>query len=751
MSLPSINKIAEILGGDVSGAQAMVPGPGHSTEDRSLSIKLDDDAPEGFIVHSFAGDDPIACRDYVRKKLGLPEFGPKKKKSDGGTRPFSPVVAEYVYRLADGTPYLRVQRTEAKGFYQSHWDGKEWIKGKPKGAKIPYRLPELIAAAPTTPIYICEGEKDCDALAAISLLATSNSEGADNGSGGKWTADLNQYFKDRIVYIVPDNDAQGRKHAQHVARNLYPEAKSVQIVELPDLEYKGDVSDYLRSDRAGVRLSMLAKAAPLWEPRDPAGGVAGDEALILELAGLSLLEYARRRKCAADEMGIGVGELDMIVAKVRGAGKGGVDGSGRKKQADILIELSAQADELFHAPDGTGYATIPVDDHRETWPIRSKGFRRWLARGFFTETSSAPNSEALQSALNVIEARAHFDGPQRLVHVRVGAHEGRLYLDLADARWRAVEITSTGWRIIDNPPVRFRRAAGMLPLPEPVHGGKIGELRSFLNVKNGKGDEDVENDKDDKDDNDKGGDKDFVLAVSFILAALRDRGPYPLLDLFGEHGAAKSTFTAVLRKLIDPNSAALRALPREDRDLFIAASNAHLLAFDNVSKMPDWISDTLCRLATGGGFATRQLYSDQDEALFDAMRPIILNGIEDIIGRPDLADRSIFLNLTNIPDDKRKAEAVFWKDFDNAHPRILGALLDGVARGLRELPNTKLDKLPRMADFALWASACEEAFWDAGTFAKAYQLNRDDAVHTVIEADLVATAVQIFDSRAGRS
>ena len=403
----------------------------------------------------------------------------------------------------------------------------------------------------------------------------------------------------------------------------------------------------------------------------------------------------------------------------------------KEKAADILIRLSEGSDELFHAPDGTGYAIIPVGDHLETWPVRSKGFKRWLAREFFNETASAPNSDAIQSALNVIEARAHFDGKQRAVCVRVGASDGRLYLDLADMRWRAVEISSSGWRIIDRPPVIFRRAAGMLPLPEPVAGGSIEDLRAFLNVRRDK-------------EADSKADKDFVLTVSFILAALRDRGPYPVLCLAGEHGSAKSTLTAVLRKLIDPNSAPLRALPREDRDLFIAASNAHLLAFDNISTLPGWISDTLCRLATGGGFATRQLYSDQDEQLFDAMRPVVLNGIEDIVGRPDLADRSIFLSLENIAEDKRKPELAFWADFERAHPRILGALLDGVAHGLKKLPSTRLNATPRMADFALWATACETMFWEAGTFAGAYRDNRAEAVVTVIEAALVATAVQSF-------
>ena len=147
--------------------------------------------------------------------------------------------------------------------------------------------------------------------------------------------------------------------------------------------------------------------------------------------------------------------------------KSGDTGGRGPTQADILIEL-AQAAELFHTPDGTGFADLDINGHRETWPIRSKGFRRWLARGFFEATQGAPSSEALQSALNVIEAKAHFDAPERAVHVRVGGLDGRLYLDLGDETWRAVEIDATGWRVIDNPPVRFRRAAGMQPLPVPV-------------------------------------------------------------------------------------------------------------------------------------------------------------------------------------------------------------------------------------------------------------------------------------------
>jgi hypothetical protein len=285
--------------------------------------------------------------------------------------------------------------------------------------------------------------------------------------------------------------------------------------------------------------------------------------------------------------------------------------------------------------------------------------------------AGAPSSEALQSALNVIEAKAHFDAPERQVHIRVGGLDGRLYLDLCDTTWRAVEIGSTGWRVIDNPPVRFRRAAGMQPLPMPVPGGSIELLRSFLNVQT---------------------DTDFVLVVAWALACLRNRGPYPVIVLSGEQGSAKSTFSAILRALLDPNTAPLRALPREDRDLFIAASNGHVLAFDNVSGLPPWISDTLCRLATGGGFALRQLYSDQEEVLFDAARPVILNGIEEIVTRPDLADRAVFLTLEPIQEERRRPEAELWAAFEAVRPQLLGALLDAVVVGLRRLPETRLEK-----------------------------------------------------------
>ena len=375
---------------------------------------------------------------------------------------------------------------------------------------------------------------------------------------------------------------------------------------------------------------------------------------------------------------------------------------------------------VFHATNGAAFIDIEIEGHRETWPVRGKQLQAWLRRCYYKHTGAALPAGTIRSILDLLEAHAQFDGPERTIHIRVAEHQGRIYLDLADKEWRAVEIGPDGWKVIGSAPVRFKRAVGMLPLPMPQRGGSIDALARFVNVP---------------------ATNDFVLMVAWLLAALRPSGPYPLLVLAAEQGSAKTAMTKILRALVDPNAAPARSLPREERDLMIAANNGHILAYDNLSGLPCWLSDALCRIATGGGFALRQLYTDEDEILFHAMRPTILNGIEDVVCRADLADRSVFLAMNPITDDQRCSEKELWREFEVARPLILGALLDGAVQGLRKLPNIRLQRLPRMADFALWGTACETAFWSPGTFLRAYETNRRAAIDDVIDADPVATFV----------
>jgi phage/plasmid primase-like uncharacterized protein len=397
------------------------------------------------------------------------------------------------------------------------------------------------------------------------------------------------------------------------------------------------------------------------------------------------------------------------------------------KQADVLVQLACMSATLFHNSEGNSFADLNVDGHRETWPIKSEGFKKWLVQQYYRATKSAPSPTAKASALELLEAKARFDGDEHEVCLRVAEHDGKIYLDLADKQWRVVEIDADGWRVASNAPVRFQRRKGLLPLPVPVAGGSIKTLRKYLNIK-----------KDDEDD--------FRLVIAWLLIALNPRGPYPVLSVTGESGTTKSSLLKILRGLVDPNVAPLRAPPRDERDLFIAANNSHILAYDNLSWLPEWLSDGLSRIATEGSFSTRMLYTDDEERLFNAMRPIMLGAVDDIVVKGDLAERIIALLLSLISGKRRRSQLELWQEFERDRPGILGALLDAVAHGLRRLEQTRIklkqQELPRMADFVVWVTACGDGLlWDEGEFAAAYADNRAKVNENVVQGDSLTAAV----------
>lgn len=385
------------------------------------------------------------------------------------------------------------------------------------------------------------------------------------------------------------------------------------------------------------------------------------------------------------------------------------------------------ANELWRDEEGTAYATVSVDGHRENYPLASQAFTRWLI-GQYAEryqqmidkkwVPGCVGRDTLHSALATLDAIAR--KTEYKTAIRVAGHQGRVYIDIGDRDWRVIEVDAEGWRVVDTCEVRFIRPKGLLPLAFPEKGGRIDDLRRFINT---------------------GSDEDFRQVVSFIVGVFCPHGPYAILNTAGAAGSAKSTLARVIKKLTDAGIVDVRMRPKDPDDLVRAAKNSWLTAYDNLSYLDENMADCLCQIATGAGISKRTLYTNMDETLAWVRRPQMINGINELALRGDLADRCVTISLA--PIKERKTEKVFWAEFDEAAPRILGAILDGVSCALRRQDSVSTETPPRMADHALWAEAAGEAFgWEPGQILRETLAAQNASVETVLEADAVAKAIR---------
>lgn len=392
-----------------------------------------------------------------------------------------------------------------------------------------------------------------------------------------------------------------------------------------------------------------------------------------------------------------------------------------------LLRIGLSAD-LWHDKDGNNFATVDIRGRCGTYTLKGSAFRHWLIREYTTRHAitingevfpTAPSDQAIKEATNALAATAAH-GAEHQVAVRVAGGERSIFIDLGTSDWSVVEVSADGWRVLEASPVRFVRPPGIQPLPVPIHGGNIRELRRFLNLRN----------------------DDFVLIVAWLLAALRPVGPYPVLIVNGEHGAGKTMLCRVVRRLVDPNSAELRSDSRNERDLFLAANNGRIVALDNLSYVRNDLSDAICRIATTGAFATRALYTDGEEFFVQISRPVLLNGIPPLASRPDLADRAIVLNLPAMPETNRRSEEDFWLEFNKGGPLFLGAVLDGLSGAMCQVATVELQKPPRMIDFAKWGEAGWRSLGLApGAFEEIYTQNRAQSNEDALDADPVAISI----------
>jgi hypothetical protein len=413
-----------------------------------------------------------------------------------------------------------------------------------------------------------------------------------------------------------------------------------------------------------------------------------------------------------------INSLEEIMAKPK---------NNLQKTRNRLKKLIKAKVELFRTPDKQALAAISEKGQARLYDINSSDFHTWLRLAYESRYGDYPNEQALRRFIEALVFRTKNEAPEKPVFMRVGEFDGRIYLDLGDDGGHVVEIGPDGWDITTKPPIFSIRSKAMKPLPIPEHTNRgLFKIKELINVEGPY----------------------FKLLVCWLLMALNPTGPYPILFLQGEQGAAKTSAAQYIKALIDPTLSPIRGFYSSERELMIAAKNSWILAFDNISRLDGWASDALCRLSTKAGLTTRRLYSDSDEVYFEGARPIVLGSIADIVVRNDLADRVIVINLPRITDEKRKPEKELEQIYEKYAPLILGRLCTAVSAALKNLDNVKLDRLPRMADFLRWVVAGAPAYkWKPEKLLEIYESNRQEANQACFEADVVAQAVMNFMER----
>jgi hypothetical protein len=394
-----------------------------------------------------------------------------------------------------------------------------------------------------------------------------------------------------------------------------------------------------------------------------------------------------------------------------------------KSHADRLVGLvHAQGIELFRDQYGEAYARINCGGHNEILRCQGKEFCRWMVGLYWKQEQKAINSEAIRAATNVLSAQARFDGQEHHLHNRTATSNGAIWYDLSDDLWRAVCVTPQGWQIVNAPPVLFRRYKHQCAQLDPVAGGSLNDLIRFTNLAN---------------------DGQALLLRVVLLSFLVPDIPHPVLVIHGPQGSTKTTHLRILRRLIDPSKTETLSLPHDRSELVQQLSHHYAPTYDNVSHMPEWISDSLCRAVTGEGHSKRELYTDDDDVIYQFRRCISINGINVAAQRPDLLSRSILIGLQSIPDERRCTEEAYYREFEAARPKLFGAMLDILTRAMALVNSIRLPRLPRLADFCRWGCAISEVMgFDQRVFLDAFYENVGLGHEEVIGGSQVAHAIQ---------
>jgi hypothetical protein len=394
--------------------------------------------------------------------------------------------------------------------------------------------------------------------------------------------------------------------------------------------------------------------------------------------------------------------------------------SKKESQADILIRVSVKA-EFFQNDLGEAFASVSINGHKEVLKVKSKKFKMWLTKQYYDTTKKAPTSDAMNQAMGVMEMKAAFDGDEHCLQLRVAEKDGAYYYDLANEYWSVVKVEPNACQVLNEPPILFTRNKNTKAQVLPDFTGDLKRLLKHVRIKN---------------------EDDQILYLTYLVTCLIPSIPHAVLVFSGEKGASKSTSMRLTRQIVDPAVQDLLTMPNSLQDLALSLANNYMPSFDNLDGLSAEKSDLLCIASTGGGFSKRTLFTDDDETLLDLRRCVGLTGINVVVTRADLIDRSIIIELDRIPEKERKEEREVWEAFEKDRASIVGGALQTLANAMEIYQNVKLDRLPRMADFTRWGYAIADVLGYGGErFLQAYRNNRNQSNEEAISSHPVAATV----------
>lgn len=379
--------------------------------------------------------------------------------------------------------------------------------------------------------------------------------------------------------------------------------------------------------------------------------------------------------------------------------------------------------KLFKDDRNRAAAELAINGHSEVMLLDSATFENWLYHLFEKETDKLLQPDTVRGLTKALRARVMFEcDTVHPLSIRVAGSGNDIWYDLTNSERSAVHITADSWEIVDRPPVLFERTANIKPQVMPTRSGNIRKVLRYINLRGQQ-----------------------TLFLCWLVSCFVPGIPHAILLLSGEKGAAKSTAFEFLKQIIDPSVVSTLNLPRNSRDLVVSLQKHWFLPFDNVSKISTEVSDALCRAVTGSEIQQRKLYTNGEDYVFKFQRCIAINGINNVVDRADLLDRSILIQLRRIPEEDRRELSEIREGFYKDLPDILGGVFDVLSKAVAIYPTLERKGLPRMADFAMWGRAISKALGDdEDAFLKEYAMNRRQHSFEAVQSDMAAAMTVAF-------